>query len=82
MSDPLESNLFRKFVVETAREFSKLRLPASRKKSAMVNAVAIYEPSTKDIAVTVEDGQIVYVSVSHPRLGFVEVTVPHLVPAA
>lgn len=77
-----EEILFRRFVREAAQSYSKLPIAAAKKKNAFALGMMTYEAHIRNIAVTVEDGAIVYVSVDHPRLGFVEVSVPVLLPAA
>lgn len=77
-----EKSLFRQFVCEEAQKYSRLPVNSAKKKEAMAAGLAIYAPGVKAIAVTVEDGKIVYVSAEHPRAGFIEVSVPALLPAA
>ncbi len=77
-----EEQLFRSWVREAAQAFSRLPVNSAKKKHAFAEGLGVYAPGAKNIAIAIEDGQITYVSVDHPRLGFVEVSVPALLPAA
>lgn len=71
-ADQTELKLFRQYVTEAAGKFSALSVSPAAKKVLMRTGLCTYATGLRVIAVGVSDGMIDYVSVEHPRLGFVE----------